>query len=241
MSIHSSVTQNVVMKHHATFSLALLLSAIWTLTLRAEPAPDFTRYEKAIAAFEESDRAHPPPKRAILFTGASHIRRWTTLAQDFPQAQVINRGFGGSEIREATHFAPRIIFPYAPRAIYFRSGGNELWNKKRSAEEAFSDFKEFVTTVHAKLPDTDIIYISNIRSIARASQDDQLRAMNTLISGYIQGKAHLRYIDAFDLMTDSSGQLRPEYFVEDRLHLSPVGYKLLAAKVAADLAQTGSP
>ena len=59
--------------------------------------------------------------------------------------------------------------------------------------------------------------------------------MNTLISGYIQGKAHLRYIDAYDLMTDSAGQLRPECFVEDRLHLSPAGYKLLAAKIAADL------
>ncbi|GEP46392.1 GDSL-type esterase/lipase family protein [Brevifollis gellanilyticus] len=224
------------MKPRASFIfLTLLLSAIWTLTLRAEPATDFSRFEKTIAAYEESDRAAPPPKGAILFTGASHIRRWTTLAQDFPQHQVINRGFGGSEIREATHFAPRIIFPYAPKTIYFRSGGNELWNKKRTAEEAFADFKEFVTTVHAKLPDTDIIYISNIRSLARASQDDLLKTMNTLIADYVRGKPHLRYIDVFDLMTDSSGQLRPECFVEDRLHLSPAGYKLLTAKVAADM------
>lgn len=226
------------MKHHASsLFFALLLLTPWGGALRAEPAPDFARYEKAIASFEESDRATPPPKGAVLFTGASHIRRWTTLAQDFPQVQVINRGFGGSEIREATHFAPRIIFPYAPRAIYFRSGGNELWNGKRSAEEAFGDFKEFVAAVQARLPETDIIYISNIRSIARAKQADKEKAMNTLIADFIQGKAHLRYLDVYDLMTDASGQLRPECFVEDQLHLSPTGYQLLAAKVGADLAR----
>jgi hypothetical protein len=42
------------------------------------------------------------------------------------QHTVINRGFGGSQIVDATHFAPRIIFPYAPKAIYLRSGGNDL-------------------------------------------------------------------------------------------------------------------
>ncbi len=226
------------MKHHASsIFFALVLITPWGFALHAEPAHDFARYEKAIAAFEESDRVTPPPKGAILFTGASHIRRWTTLAQDFPRFQVINRGFGGSDIREATHFAPRIIFPYAPRAIYFRAGGNELWSGRRSVDEAFGDFKEFVAAVHSKLPDTDIIYISNIRSIARVKQADKEKAMNTLIADYIQGRAHLRYIAVYDLMTDPSGQLRRECFVEDGLHLSATGYKLLAAKVGADLAK----
>lgn len=224
------------MKHHASsLFLALLIITPWRLALCADKAHDFTRYEKQISAFEESDRITPPPKGAILFTGASHIRRWTTLAQDFPQFQVINRGFGGSDIREATHFASRIIFPYAPRTIYFRAGGNELWNERRSVDEAFGDFKDFVAAVHSKLPDTDIIFISNIRSIARMKQADKEKALESLIAGYIKGKAHLRYIDVYDLMTDSNGQLRRECFVEDGLHLSAAGYKLLAGKVGADL------
>ncbi len=209
----------------------------WSFAPGVDTAHDFNRFEKQISAFEESDRITPPPKGSILFTGASHIRRWATLTQDFPRFQVINRGFGGSEIREATHFAPRIIFPYSPRAIYFRAGGNELWTGTRSVDEAFGDFKEFVTTVHSKLPDTDIIFISNIASIARAKQADEQKALDSLIANYIKGKAHLRYIDVFDLMTDSKGQLRRECFVEDGLHLSAEGYKLLAAKVGEDLAK----
>ncbi len=134
-------------------------------------AHDFAQWEDEIAAFERADRAKAPPQGAVLFIGSSTIRMWTSLAQDFPQVPVINRGFGGSEIVDATHFAPRIIFPYAPRAIYLRSGGNDLWNGK-SVEQVFGDFKDFVATVQAKLPATDIIFISLCPSIARWKQAD---------------------------------------------------------------------
>jgi lysophospholipase L1-like esterase len=225
------------MKRHAYFLfLALFLIEASRFARGADATHDFNKYEKEISAFEEADRAAPPPKGAILFTGASHIRRWTTLAQDFPQVQVINRGFGGSDIRDATHFASRIIFPYAPKAIYFRAGGNELWNGRRSVDDAFGDFKDFVAVVHSKYPETDIVFISNVRSIARAKQAEKERALNTLIADFIRGKKHLRYIDVYDLMVNTDGRLRPECFVEDGLHFSPVGYKLLAARVSADLA-----
>jgi hypothetical protein len=54
-----------------------------------------SKWESEIAAFERADRTAPPPKGAILFIGSSSIRLWKTLASDFPDKQVINRGFGG--------------------------------------------------------------------------------------------------------------------------------------------------
>src|SRR4051812_19583813 len=51
------------------------------------------RWEKDIRAFEKADRTSPQPRGAILFIGASSVRRWSTLAQDFPEYTVINRGF----------------------------------------------------------------------------------------------------------------------------------------------------
>ena len=53
-------------------------------------------WEPEIAAFDAADRRNPPPRAAILFIGSSTIRLWKTLAQDFPDHKVINRGFGGS-------------------------------------------------------------------------------------------------------------------------------------------------
>src|SRR5437762_3290494 len=83
----------------------------WAQQAKKASGPE--RFEKEIAAYEAQDRENPPPKGQILLTGSSTIRRWTTLAHDFPEHKVINRGFGGSQIADATHFAERIIFPYS--------------------------------------------------------------------------------------------------------------------------------
>jgi len=227
------------MKHRtrlAVFTLMVLLG-ICSVTLCAVPAAhDFAKWETEIAAFERADRAKAPPRGAVLFIGSSTIRMWATLAQDFPQVEVINRGFGGSEIADATHFAPRIIFPYAPKAIYLRSGGNDLWNG-RPVEGVFADFKDFVSTIHAKLPDTDIIFISISPAISRWKQAAETQAVNQLIAGFIKGKPHLRYIETYDLPLGPDGQPRPELFLGDKLHFNAEGYKLLAARVRPDLAK----
>ena len=222
--------------------LSRWFAAIELLDLRpadlwvAPAAHDFAQWENEIAAFERSDREKAPPRGAVLFIGSSTIRMWTTLARDFPQVPVINRGFGGSEIVDATHFAPRIIFPYAPRAIYLRSGGNDLW-RGRGVGQVFADFKDFVATVQAKLPDTDLIFISLSPSIARWNQAEQTMAVNKLIADYVQGKPHLRCIDTYDMVLGPDGRPRPDLFVADQLHFNAEGYKLLAAKVRPDLPQ----
>ena len=54
------------------FPLGLvLLSVVLLSSAVADPA----KWEKDIAAFELSDREHPPEKGAIIFTGSSTIRR----------------------------------------------------------------------------------------------------------------------------------------------------------------------
>src|SRR5262245_27055550 len=159
-------------RHVRTIQIALLLSLLGSVGIAARPeqaappARDFSQWDKDIAAFEAADRTSPPPKDAILFVGSSTIVRWNTLQEDFPNQRVINRGFGGNQIVDSTHFADRMIFPYRPRLIFLRAGGNDLHSGK-SPEQVFQDFKDFVATIHAKLPKTEIVYISLAPSIAR--------------------------------------------------------------------------
>jgi hypothetical protein len=132
-------------KIHLRF-IPLLLCCAATVSA-ADTNHNFAKWEKAISAFEQSDATNPPPKGAIEFIGSSAVARWKSLAQDFPGQPVLNRGFGGSEIVDSPHFAPRVIFPYAPKMIFLRAGGNDLWAGKTS-EQAFADFKDFAETVH---------------------------------------------------------------------------------------------
>ena len=203
----------------------------YTTYCRFAPADhNFARWEKEISAFEQSDQTNPPPKNAVLFTGSSVIRKWTSLAQDFPGQPVINRGFGGCAIKDCTHFASRIIFPCQPRVIFLRAGDNELWDGE-SSESVFVDFKEFVAAVHAKLPRTEIVYITSNPCPSRWKQADKEKHLGDLIDAYCQNTPGVKCIDTFDMVLGADGKPRPELFVADRLHLNAAGYKLLAAHV----------
>jgi hypothetical protein len=219
------------MKSTSRFSLAISL-----LVLLSRPATgtetnhNFAQWENEIAVFEKSDLTNPPPKGGIEFIGSSMIRRWMTLTQDFPGQPVYNRGFGGSEIMDSTHFAPRIIFPYAPRMIVFRAGGNDLWAGK-PPEEVFADFQEFAATVHAKLPATEIVYIAWSPTPSRWKQHEAEKKLNGLVKYFCEETPHLRYLEAYDLPLGADGRPRPELFVADQLHFNAKGYRLLADRV----------
>ena len=210
--------------------LSLLLLTTVSPGLLAQAPRDFSQWEKDIAAFEASDRTNPPPKGGVLFVGSSTIVRWKTLQQDFPGVRVINRGFGGNQIADSTHFADRMIFPYEPQTIVLRAGGNDI-HAGKSPEQVFDDFKAFAATVHKRLPRARIVYISQPPTIARWDERDALKELNALVAAYIKTDPRLVYIETYDTTLDAKGQPRPELFVEDKLHFSPEGYKVLAERV----------
>ncbi|MEO9079516.1 MAG: hypothetical protein ABI268_09400 [Rhodanobacter sp.] len=102
------------------------------------------QWNDAMAAFPAQDQAHLPAVGAVLFIGSSSIRNWKTLARDFPEVKTINRGFGGSEIDDATFSADRIVAPYHPRAIVMYAGDNDLADSASPARVR-DDFVAFCT------------------------------------------------------------------------------------------------
>jgi lysophospholipase L1-like esterase len=218
------------MKQISRFSLIALISFIALHTWCGETNHDFGKWEKEISAYEASDKTNPPPTGASLFIGSSTIRMWTTLQQDFPKVKVINRGFGGSQIVDSTHFAERVIFPYEPGRVFLRAGGNDLWAGK-SPDEVFADFKDFVTKVRGKLPKTQVIFISLSPSIARWKQAEKERALNTMVQKFVKKTRGVKYIETYSLPLGADRQPRPELFRTDKLHFNAEGYKLLAEAV----------
>ncbi len=209
---------------------ALLLAAPWHDAWCADTNHNFAVWEREISAFEQMDAKNPPARGGFVFTGSSTIRLWKTLARDFPDQPVLNRGFGGSEIVDATHFADRIIFPYAPRKVFLRAGGNDLWAGK-SPEQVFADFQEFAAQVHAKLPATEIYFISWSPSLARWREHESEKTLNRMVADFVRQKPWLKYVETYDLPLGADGQPRPELYVADGLHFSPAGYQLLAERV----------
>lgn len=189
--------------------------------------PRAPRFEKEIAAYEAEDLKEAPPMGGVVFVGSSSIRLWKTLAEDLPELSVLNRGFGGSVISEAVHYAPRIVLPYKPRMIVMYSGGNDL-HLGLTPEQVRKDFEAFVSTVHASLPATRIVYISINPSVARWSEEERVLETNRQIEKYVRDKSaegvRLAYIDSHSKLLSEEGKPRPEILRADGLHLNADGY-----------------
>lgn len=203
----------------AGFTLASVSSA-------APPAAD-NRWEKEIQAFERQDTQKRPPENAVLFVGSSSIRLWK-LADSFPDLEVINRGFGGSQLADSVHFADRIVIAYRPRLVVLYAGDNDLAAGKKPAQ-VLADFQQFAAKVKAGLPETPIAYIAIKPSIKRRALIDRIHETNASIERFIAGDERLIYVDVFQPMLSAGGEPRPELFREDGLHLNAEGYKLWAS------------
>ena len=181
-------------------------------------------WEQDMQRFRAEDALAPPPRDGVVFVGSSSIRFWQTLAKDFPGIAVINRGFGGSEIRDSTWYAGHIVIPYAPRQVVLYAGENDLFSG-RTPMQLRADFRAFVQRVRAALPNVKIIYIAIKPSPLRAHQLPAQRQANALIHEDA-ARLGVEYVDVFTPMLDDEGHPREELFMSDRLHLNPAGYEL---------------
>ena len=226
----------LLLRHLVLASLLTLLTAC-TSAPPAQQGParipeqvSSADWEQDMQRFAALDAASPPPRQGVLFVGSSSIRLWETLAADFPGIPVINRGFGGSELRDSTFYADRILVPYAPRQIVIYAGDNDL-QAGRTPQQVEQDFRAFVRRVRRDLPRVRIAYISNKPSPSRVRLLEAQRQANALIQAEAE-RLRVDYIDVFTSMLDANGQPREELFVEDRLHLNRAGYELWRQKIA---------
>jgi lysophospholipase L1-like esterase len=203
--------------------LSLLLALVSGLAVAASTPHQY--WEPAIRAFEASDRANPPPQGAVLFIGSSSIEHWKSVAADFPEVKVINRGFGGSELGDSTYFADRIVAPYHPRAIVMYAGDNDLYDG-RSPQDVRDEFAAFVSKVRAENPGVPVAFISIKPSMARKNLLAKIDQANTLVRDYAATQKGVTYLDTYTPMLGPDGQPQWKWFGPDGLHMNRTGYEL---------------
>ncbi len=206
------------------FLLFALAASLWADDKAASTHPS-QKWEKAVAAFELQDQKSPPPQGGIEFIGASGIARWTSLKEDFAGLPVYNRGFGGSQIEDATYFADRIVIPYKPKTIVFQSGGNDI-NAGKSPGRVAKDFEAFVAKVRAALPDVRILFIEQGPSSKRWEQREKQQQLNALVKAYIAKDKNLGFIPIWKDFIGPDGKPNDSLYVEDKLHNNAAGYKI---------------
>jgi lysophospholipase L1-like esterase len=219
--------------------LALFLAGCETTPRNSLATHNSTQWENEIAAFEARDRTNPPPKGCIVFVGSSSIRKWTSLAADFPDLPVINRGFGGSQLADSVNFAGRIIVPYEPRQVVIYAGGNDI-NAGKDPEVVFGDFVALATRIKVASPRTRIAFISIAPNPKRWAQVEKVKQVNALAAAYCH-RYGMTFINVFPLMLNPDGHPRPDIFVQDGLHMNPKGYAIWTKAVGPRLLGRAPP
>jgi lysophospholipase L1-like esterase len=213
------------------FLRRLILTLLGLAAVSTTPAAP-EKWAAAIDKFVQADRATPPARDGIVFVGSSSIVKWASLKQDFPGLNVLNRGFGGSELADSAYYAERLVVPLHPSIVVVYAGDNDL-SLGKTPEAVHASFREFCTTVHAALPATRIVFIAIKPSPSRWKLKDKIVTANTLIAATCKADPRLAYADVYAPMLDAAGNPRPELFVKDMLHMNEAGYAVWKPIVTA--------
>lgn len=212
------------MKHQISL-LTIFLAFFIQAVAQTQEAQHFPRFENQILEFERQDAANFPPEGATLFIGSSSIRLWESLQVDFPELDVINRGFGGSTTEEVLYYFDRIVAPYSPKIIVYFAGTNDL-ARGVAPLRVVQNIETFIHKVHEMFPDTRLFILSHTIAVSRKHHYNSYVEANRLMEEMLKKYAFASYVDVTTPGLNNSGQPRPEIYTADSLHLNSLGYEM---------------
>ncbi|MEA1787423.1 GDSL-type esterase/lipase family protein [Arenibacter sp. GZD96] len=203
--------------------MKLLFLFLWIpLTVQSQNALRFQ--EEVNAIYKKYETLHEPETGTIVFTGSSSIRLWNDLEQRFPDAHIVNTGFGGSEASDLLAYSEPLILRYKPKKVFIYEGDNDIANKKR-VNVVLTDFQKIIATIHQHNPNTQIVLLSAKPSPSRWHLRRRYKRLNRKIETLAQRHSAVAYANIWDVMLEN-GRPKAFLFTQDNLHMNAQGYDL---------------
>ncbi len=161
------------------------------------------------------------------------------MEKDFPGRPVLNRGFGGSTMRDLLAAFDRVIGVYRPAVLVVYCGENDIALGRDPIETA-EDYRILFERCRRLRPDMRIAVVSMKPSPRRWAPWPQMRRANERIAAIGWGFG-ADFLDVVPLMLTPAGEPRGELFREDRLHLNVEGYRLWREVIGAWLSRPALP
>lgn len=216
------------------FFLAFCL--ILPASLSAQVSADILSWEKDIRQFEKLDSSQQDPAHAILFTGSSSIRLWSTIREDMKPYAVIQRGYGGAKLSDFAYYASRIIYPHQFDAlVLFVANDISGSPADKKPEEVAKLFSDILQIIRARYPETPVFWVDITPTPSRWSVWQAIQEANLYIEEVCKKDRHAFCIHTADQFLGTDGQPKKEFFREDMLHLNQDGYQVWAGIIKQSL------
>lgn len=206
--------------------LTALLFITCSIPLLSQDSSKFKKEVDSIVTLNKS-LAGPNP---IVFTGSSSIRLWKDLKTTFPNHNVLNLGFGGSEMEDLQHYTDQLILSFKAKQIFIYEGDNDI-SKGKSPEQILTSAADILTRIRKELPTAEVIFICPKPSVRRWELRDKYVAYNKKLKAWVGKQKGVKYADVWNPMLDEKGVVLQDIFIEDHLHLNKKGYAIWASVI----------
>jgi lysophospholipase L1-like esterase len=208
---------------------SVIFLALWLLPALVSHAQNPERFQKEVDSLVALNQS-VDKRQLILFTGSSSIRMWSDLKKVFPYHNVINLGFGGSEMADLLYFTKDLILKFKPVQVFIYEGDNDI-SFGRTTENILEAADSIVVEIQRNLPQTEVIFISAKPSVSRWHLRDKYETFNKMLSAWTLRKKNVKYVDVWTPMLNASGKVRDDIFLDDNLHLNQKGYAIWTAVI----------
>lgn len=188
-------------------------------------AQDSSRFDNDVLQIQkkyESIRSNA--KETIVFTGSSSIRMWKDIQQRFPEYQIVNSGFGGSQASDLLSYTSELILDYNPTKVFLYEGDNDIFAGK-SSKEIIKDIAAIISKIKNKNSATEIIIIAAKPSISRWNLKGKYKRLNRKFKKLCKHDAHLYFADVWKPMLKNK-KVIADIFIADGLHMNAQGYNI---------------
>lgn len=209
------------------FGIRLFVSAVILLCFTAvygqyDPVE---RWGKTIAQFGHQDSVSAPKPGGILMLGSSSFTIWKDVSTYFSGKEIINRGFGGSQMSDVLFFKEKLILPYSPKQIWLYEGENDITSGK-TPDAILNEIKQLVQWTKEKYPKISFILISMKPSPSRWELRETMLEMNRKLKAFAQSDKHMKFVDIWNPLLGPDGKPVNGNYLDDLLHLNANGYKI---------------
>ena len=202
--------------------------------------------DEAVVSLIERSEA-PIEEGRIVFYGPSNICFWYSLERDMLPYKAYNHGIGGCIDEDMIRFAPRLLYPYRPRVVFFQTGSNDIASGI-PLETILANKRRMYNLFLTEMPQAKLVICSGLPLPGRTQFWDATGKTNALLREMCASEERLVFMDATDAMLTDSGPdslrtadgryFNPAFYRIDRIHLNKRGHDVwtgLMKKTLRDL------
>jgi lysophospholipase L1-like esterase len=176
-------------------------------------------------ASRQADFAKTAPNEhgAVVFLGDSITQGWKSLAQDFPDLKVANRGISGDTTRGVLYRLDADVLSLDPKAVVLLIGTNDIGAGGNPADTAYN-IGLILKQMRKKYPHMPIIVCEVMPSSEKQHRPPAtIEELNRLIKKDVRWHSHVYLCDTWSMFAQPDGDA-PKAIFPDLLHPNASGY-----------------